>query len=409
MTGIFGITKKARIVAIAVALARPIGIFLARRVVRAEYVRHIAVLGSTATVVTLTANIHTRQAGVFGLWFDGAARHEIIGEIIHRTARSVTRRILTPHDTPIPRTTTAVWTGHIYRGPQVLDPEFTEVQIPVAGGHAPAWRLAPPISGPSISGPSAAATWAIHIHGIRSSRITALRTVPAAHALGYTSLVASFRGDGDAPATPNGYSSLGQREWEDVDAALGYAVENGAKAIVLFGWSMGATIALLLSERSQHRHLIERIVLIGPPTNWSAVIRYGATQVRLPGVLGRLAALTLSDPSLSELAGLPEPIDVDALDWTSQKRLTRPTLVIHSSADRKIPLSLTHRFAAKHPGLVDVVDVPGAQHGCEFNLSPETFTRAIADWSTRIADDVGGPYSARESTHRHLPQGIPKR
>ncbi|MGR6901659.1 hypothetical protein [Glutamicibacter sp. BSL13] len=53
--------------------------------------------------------------------------------------------------------------------------------------------------------------------------------------LGFTSLVVSYRYDGEGPLLGNGRSTLGVTEVEDVDAAIGYAIRRGAERIVLFG------------------------------------------------------------------------------------------------------------------------------------------------------------------------------
>lgn len=58
----------------------------------------------------------------------------------------------------------------------------------------------------------------------------------AATEIGYTSLVVTYR----------------NTEAADVDEAIGYAVRRGARRIVLFGWSMGAAIALQLADRPRH-------------------------------------------------------------------------------------------------------------------------------------------------------------
>ena len=52
---------------------------------------------------------------------------------------------------------------------------------------------------------------------------------------GYTSLMVSYRNDGDAPRSDDHRYALGDREWLDVEAAIEYALEHGANDIVLLG------------------------------------------------------------------------------------------------------------------------------------------------------------------------------
>ena len=52
-----------------------------------------------------------------------------------------------------------------------------------------------------------------------------------------------------ARAAEAGRSTLGATEVDDVDAAIQYAIDHGARQVVLFGWSMGAQVALQLAAR----------------------------------------------------------------------------------------------------------------------------------------------------------------
>ncbi|WP_457826784.1 alpha/beta hydrolase family protein, partial [Staphylococcus aureus] len=68
--------------------------------------------------------------------------------------------------------------------------------------------------------------------------------VPVFHELGITSLLVSYRNDGEAPRSRTGTYALGATEWRDVDAAIGYARRQGARRVLLMGWSMGGAIVL---------------------------------------------------------------------------------------------------------------------------------------------------------------------
>ncbi|NQX10399.1 alpha/beta fold hydrolase [Microbacteriaceae bacterium VKM Ac-2855] len=359
----------------AAAVTTLAGVALGRRVVmpgRPKYVRVVAV---TADELTLESNPDTRHAGEFGVWFNDDHGHARIGEVVSQDAqaKTVTRKILAVTGGDLRSAAMVRWSGHVFARPTDLHPAAREVDMPVEGGVAPAWVI------PSTS-EEQQATWAIHVHGIRTTRITALRSVPAAQLLGYTSLVPSFRGDGEGPQTQRNASTLGQTEWRDIDSAIGYAIEHGAEKVVLFGWSMGASVVLLSAERAVHRAAVAALVLISPVTEWRTAIRAGAARAHLPQALGSLAALFLSWAPLSRLTGLPAPIDFNTLDWTIHRRLNTPTLVIHSDGDTEIPLSLTQRFAAAHPSRVDLVEIPNAAHAWEFNVAPDRFNGAITEW-----------------------------
>ncbi|HEU5223025.1 MAG TPA: alpha/beta fold hydrolase [Candidatus Lumbricidophila sp.] len=239
-------------------------------------------------------------------------------------------------------------------------------------GPCPAW----------LFGDARADTWGIHIHGIRADRNHALRTVPVATQAGLASLVVSYRGDGDAPDVRKGTASLGSAEWIDVDAAVQYAVSRGAKRIVLFGWSMGASIALLVAERSELRSKIAGLVLIAPATDWRSIVDSGVKQKRLPGFVASLAKLMLSNPALSKVAGLEVPVDLDALDWVSEPsrgRLKVPTLVIHSSGDSNVPFTLTERFIEAQGTFATLFESATAEHALEYNVDPAAFDARVLE------------------------------
>ncbi|MCM6763846.1 prolyl oligopeptidase family serine peptidase [Rathayibacter sp. ZW T2_19] len=361
----------------AVAGAAAAGVLLARRVVLPGRPRFVRLHSVTASAVVLDADSATARPGTFGLWSPERDGHLRIGAVLGHDARRarIRREVLASSGAPL-RPGPVRWTGHVFSRPEELDPAVRTVLVPVPGGTAPAWVL----PGSDV--------WFVHVHGIRTSRVTALRSVPVAQRLGATSIVPSFRGDGDGPDVPRGASTLGQTEWQDVDAALEYAVAHGASSLVLVGWSLGAQIALLLAERSAHRGRIAGLVLVSPATDWRGAIRHGARRVGLPVGAARLAEWALGDRILHRPAGLPVPIDLEALDWGAGERVAVPTLVLHSVGDPEVPFALTERFAAANPRTVEVVAFADAAHGGEYNLDPERFDRAVGEWAVRTIPTV---------------------
>ncbi|MCJ1675446.1 alpha/beta fold hydrolase [Rathayibacter sp. VKM Ac-2929] len=362
----------------ALSLLAGVGVVLGRRVVMPGRKRTVQVLSATPDSVTLPATPETLHDGEYGFWFDSDRGHALVGRILHHDTieRTVRREVLRVTGGDLAAADEGRWTGHVFARPEDIDPRVREIHVDSPTGPCPAWLF------PSTGG-EGGTTWAIHVHGIRTTRITALRSVPAARKLGYTSLVPSFRGDGDGPSTKNGVSTLGQTESDDVDAAINYAVEHGAHSIVLFGWSLGGGIALQLSERSPHRHLIAALVLIAPATDWRQVIQAGARRAHLPSVVGALGTFALSTRSLSALVGLPRPIDFDALDWTRGPRLTVPTLLIHSDGDREVPASLSRAFVSVNAERSELALLPPAAHAWEYNVAPDEFDASICEWIGR--------------------------
>lgn len=348
-----------------------LGVAFARRVVQWRPHADEHVVSASQSTVTLRDSPKTRHPGVFGIRY--ANGYALVGDVLDETERTVTREVRELIGA-LPGTGGVQWEGDVHALPSDIAP-YRDVVIAAPGGPAPAWRF----------GPDTSATWMIHIHGIRATRDNALRTVLAAEAEGISSLVVSFRGDGDAAPTPGRASRLGLDEWEDVEAAIDYAVAHGAERLLLAGWSMGGAIALRLAERSRHRHLIAALVLVGPATDWRAAISAGARQARVPfpEAAARLAAWALSDPLLSRFAGLRHPIALDELDWSIPGRLKVPALVVHSRADRTVPFACSERFAEANPAFVELREAPDADHSWEYNVAPEWFTSVVRAWLRR--------------------------
>ncbi|MEI2276072.1 S9 family peptidase [Paenarthrobacter ilicis] len=139
-------------------------------------------------------------------------------------------------------------------------------------------------------------------------RAGTLRGIPVARRLGLTSLVVSFRNDGDAPPSYDGRYNLGQGEWRDVDAGINYAISNGAERIVLFGWSLGASIALQTAALSPNSPRVAGMVLDAPVFDWRTTLAANAKAAGLLRPIVHLGFTILGSKALRWVTGLAEPI-----------------------------------------------------------------------------------------------------
>ncbi|MBT1669497.1 alpha/beta hydrolase [Curtobacterium flaccumfaciens pv. flaccumfaciens] len=344
--------------------------------------RWTPVLESDADSVRLPITDDTVRPGEYGLWHDGPG-HTTVGPVLEvdEAAGFVRRAVV--------RTTGAVssrvrWSGHVHPDPAAMDVDWSEVSLPTPVGPAPAWVVRPGPDGAACPDRAAARTWAVHVHGIRTTRVTALRTVPAALELGWTSIVPSFRGDGEAPWEGRA-SHLGAREWADVEVALDHAVANGAERLVIVAWSMGATITHELLARSAHRDRLAGIVLVAPALDWAVTVRSQARRAGLPGFVVGAALGAMATPVLCRLVGLRSPVDVRALSWLRAPRQLPPTLLIHSTGDTTVPFSASQEFADAHPGTVTLAVSEPAEHAWERNVDAAWFDRTITTWASGLA------------------------
>jgi pimeloyl-ACP methyl ester carboxylesterase len=336
-----------------------------------------------ARTVALSRDEDTERPGVYGLeWQAGHAR---IGAITRTAADSVTRRLSDVH-------------GYLAAGEEVaIDPEvyagdpgdalglpFEEVDVPGELGPMPAW-LVPPGRAPPGGGGSA---WAIVVHGINGSPQVGLRITPALRGAGLSTLLMTYRNDLGAPASPDGLHHLGLTEWRDVEAAARFALERGARRLVLVGYSMGGSLVAQFMRRSPLAARVSGLVLDAPALDWRRVLSFNAEEMGLPGFSSiplRWAIGARIDADWEELDAVAHP---DAL------RL--PILLFHGTDDPIVPISISDDLAAELPGDVTYRRVPGAGHCEAWNVDRALYEGSLRGFLARIGVARASP--RRESS-----------
>lgn len=349
-----------------------LAVIAARRLVLPRARPAIRVIRCDGASLTVPANRQTLHPGTFGVWTQDGNTHTVVGEILEHDSktRTVRRRIVSSGTRPLRPGEAVLWTSHVIPGPAALSPQCEDLELRSDGHALPAWLIPTPAS---------TTRWAIHIHGIRTTRVTALRSVPAAQRAGHTSLVVSFRGDGEADNAPAAPCMLGATEWQDLVPAVRYARDHAATDITLIAWSMGAEAALNYLRHADPDQLVRRLVLIAPVTDWHAVLANGLRRAHLPTLPARLAARLLAAPRLHRLAGIGAPVQLAALDWT-RTRLDIPTLIIHSRDDTEVPIDASRRLARNNPEAVTLIDWARADHALEYNTDAGRFTTTLSAW-----------------------------
>ena len=332
-------------------------------------------------MVELPASARTTARGRYSIWFADGTGHACIGDVVSAedAAGTVTRRVERVDSGDLGTAKAGIWSGYVYPTPEPLGLPYSDVGIPVENGIAPAWKFTPT----KASGDSS--IWAIHIHGLGGSKAGALRGVPVADRLGYTSLVVSLRNDRDSPASSDGRYHLGQTEWHDVEAAVSYAVGQGARQIVLFGWSLGASIGLQLAASSEFRHHMSRLVLNAPVIDWSSTLVANARSSGLPGWVARLGLHMLGSSGTRWITGLNAPLSFHTLDFlTRADELSVPILVIHNEGDRSTPFAISREFLTRRPELATLLTFPSSEHTQEWNSDPDGWDAVVESWLRNV-------------------------
>ena len=325
--------------------------------------------GETQRVV-LDRTPQTTTDGIYNLWLERGGWAQLSPEAADRRPGRITRTVTgTSPGLRLVAGDRASWSGIYYATPVDAGLNARDITITSPAGPYPAWGI--------DGDPS---TWAIHIHGLGSTRAGTLRGAQVATELGYTSLIVTYRNTAEGPRVGTGRSTLGHTETADVDEAIGYAVRQGAQQIVLFGWSMGATIALQLAARPRHDGLIAALVLDSPVLDWTETIKANCARSGLPGVAGHLAVPWLSTGPLASKLGLPEPVPLRQFDWiTRAAELTTPTLILHGTRDSSAPIRLSQALRDQRPDLM-TLETFDADHTLAWNSDPERWRSAVTAW-----------------------------
>jgi pimeloyl-ACP methyl ester carboxylesterase len=362
-----------------------IGFVIARRVTAPVGPRRfdLVVRGVDASgevpMVILPRTAQTEVVGHFNLILE-SGEWVRLGTWVHDVGAGLLGRDIVEPDLPaalVPGVR-ASWSGIYFRTPADAGLNAQDIEILTPAGPAPAWLIAP-------EEPDAG-DWAIHIHGLGSPRAGTLRGVQVAAEAGWTSLVVSYRNDGEGPACGGGRSTLGALETDDVEAAVQYAVDHGAIRIVLFGWSMGGAIALRLVSRTGLRKHLAGIVLESPVLDWAETIKANCARAGMPRWIGALALPWLNSPTLSKILGLGAPVRTGQFDQVSgEMRGVIPILLVHGTADTSSPIGLAREFAqASRSVELAVVD---ADHTLTWNPDPARWSYRISVWLNSIGKD----------------------
>jgi len=341
----------------------------------------ILTLDTAAQTITVSRNPDSELPGRYGLFTAGTESYVKVGAVLSETPDTVTRKLLT-HVGPGSRLAAeASFSGWYFDHPEQLHLPYTSELIGSAVGPCPAWLFPAERTGDGSGVPAGDDVWCIQVHGRGAARAECLRAVPLFHSLGITTLVTSYRNDGEAPRSRTGTYGLGSTEWRDIDAAVGFARRRGAKRVIVMGWSMGGAIAMQLALNSAHRDRIAGLVLDSPALDWRVILDYQAELEHIPATVRDLAIDIMGSGWGSALIRSGQPIPFDRLDVVARAReLREPTLILHSDDDGFVPSTASHALAEARPDLVELDVYRVARHTKLWNYDEERWNARIRSW-----------------------------
>lgn len=323
----------------------------------------LEVLDVADGVVTLPAGTAAARPGVWGLqWSTGYAR---VGTVVSATAEEVRRPLVEVAGTLRPGTRFMVDALAYEADPNDAGVQYENVIVEGPLGNYPAWQTG-----------GADDTWVIVVHGRQSSRRQALRVLPTLVAGGFPTLTITYRNDPGAP-DGGGRHGLGDPEWEDLEAAVEYALEEGAADVVLMGYGMGGTIAAVFLEESAQASVVRGLVLDAPLLDAGAAVDADARAHNVPGFIMGWA---------KGLATLRFGVDWGDLNQVGRRgALEVPVLLFHGSGDPEAPVEVSDHFALLHPGLVRYERTEGEGHAASWNADPSRYQTALAAFLEEVA------------------------
>lgn len=313
--------------------------------------------------------------GIFGIAWDGG--WGTVGTILSTGyTGTVTRQYEHHAGSQLAVGMRATLTSHVYEGDPLSGRGLPFENVTYTGelGQYPAWYI-----------PGTRDTWFVFVHGNGMRLGDSLRILPAVVGAGYPVLAPAYRNDPGAPEDPGGRLSYGKHEWRDLEAAVQYALDHGARSVVIEGVSMGGAVTVAFLLESPLATRVSGVILESPLLDFEAALEYQAGDEALP------------------LIGLPlPPTLVDAAEWFAARRfsvdwwytdylsrldrLNAPTLLIHGGDDDDVPVATSQTFAERRPDLVrDFWIVPGAAHIEGWNADPAEYERRVVAFLTESA------------------------
>ncbi len=242
---------------------------------------------------------------------------------------------------------------------------FANLTLATDIGAMPAWLV------PPAADAKQAEDWAIFVHGIGGRRENGYRFLPALHEAGLPVLMLSYRNDEGAPAAPEGVYAFGLTEWHDLDAAVAYALAQGARSVVLVGESMGGGIVGQFLRRSERADAVSALVLDAPAIDFPGVMLAQMQRLGVPfaPLVGRGGTWLFSYRTGVDLG--------DAVVTGPLARYAGPMFLSHGAADSLVPIETSDWLARERRSTTEYLRTQ-SEHIASWKEDPARYDAALS-------------------------------
>jgi pimeloyl-ACP methyl ester carboxylesterase len=243
--------------------------------------------------------------------------------------------------------------------------EFSTVSFEAPLGELDAWL----IEGSSDN-------WVIFVHGRTSNKDEFLKLVDDVQANGWNSLVIDYRNDAGAPSSDSGYYDFGATEWEDLEAAVEFALAAGAEDIVLFGSSMGGGVIAAFEQQTAISKNTSGLILDAPMLDFGKTVDKGAEERSVPGIVTLTA---------KQFASLRFGVEWDSMNFLKDAAsINKPVLILHGDEDDTVPIATSREFADLNPEMTTLEVFEGASHAAGWNHEPERYETLVTEFLSQF-------------------------
>lgn len=211
----------------------------------------------------------------------------------------------------------------------------------------------------------------VMIHGLSNNRSEPFSKAGYLHQAGYNLLVFDLRGHGQSDGSG---STMGYRETEDARAAVAEALSLDPGPVALFGYSLGASIAV--EEAAANPGVTAVVEDSGFSSVGDIFLARFSEVTRLPGLPWAAPLVAFGEADLGTSLWNVRPVSASAL-------LHKPLLAIIGGADSIVPPSEGLAIFAAAAGPKQLLEVPGAGHVQSYSAANAEYEQAVLDFLSR--------------------------